>query len=342
MHIARIENFLALRSSFPVLDTRSPGEFDSGHMGHAMNLPLFDNEERARVGTAYKQQSKQQAVKLGLEIVGPKMVGLVEAAEKLAAEHLLVHCWRGGMRSKSVAWLLETYGFEVTVLDGGYKAYRKAVLEYFDQPLPLLVLTGATGSRKTAVLHALRDLGEQIIDLEGLANHNGSSFGNQLSTGQPTTEQFQNDIFESFRILDPAKRIWIEDESFTIGRVRLIESLYKQKQEAPHILVHLPVEARINALVEEYGKIPPEKLIFATNQIAERLGKQKAAEAVAFIQTGNLSEAVQVILDYYDKTYTKGIRKKTPLIQHEVSFDTSDPHEMASQLLQIVNSSQPI
>lgn len=342
MDVARIEDFLALRTSFPVLDTRSPGEFDSGHMANAINVPLFDNEERARVGTAYKQQSKQEAIKLGLEIVGPKMVGFIETAEKLDSKHLLIHCWRGGMRSKSVAWLMETYGFQVTTLAGGYKAYRTAVLDYFNQPLSLLVLTGATGSRKTAVIHALREMGEQIIDLEGLANHNGSSFGNQLSNGQPTTEQFQNDLFESFRILDPAKRIWIEDESFTIGRVKLIEQLYSQKQQAPHILIHLPMEARVKALVEDYGKIPSEKLILATNQIAERLGKNNAAEAIECIQKGNLSDAVHIILEYYDKAYTKGIRKKSPLIEHEISFDTSNPYEIATRLLQVVNPANKI
>lgn len=338
MDVARIEDFLALRTSFPVLDTRSPGEFDSGHMANAINVPLFDNEERARVGTAYKQQSKHEAIKLGLEIVGPKMVGFIETAEKLDSKQLLIHCWRGGMRSKSVAWLMETYGFQVTTLAGGYKAYRNAVLDYFNQPLSLLVLTGATGSRKTAVLHALREMGEQVIDLEGLANHNGSSFGNQLSTGQPTTEQFQNDLFESFRILNPAKRIWIEDESFTIGRVKLIEQLYSQKQQAPHILIHLPMEARVKALVEDYGKIPSEKLVIATNQIAERLGKNKALEAIELIKTGKLPDAVHIILEYYDKTYTKGIRKKSPVIQHEIAFDISDPFDMATQLLQLVNT----
>lgn len=342
MDVVTIEDFLALRTSLPVLDTRSPGEFVSGHMAKAINLPLFDNEERAKVGTAYKQQSKQDAIKLGLEIVGPKMVGFIETAEKLDSTHLLVHCWRGGMRSKSLAWLLETYGFQVTTLVGGYKAYRQAVVDYFNQSLNLQVLTGATGSRKTAILHALREMGEQVIDLEGLANHNGSSFGNQLSTGQPSTEQFQNDLFESFRVLNPATRIWIEDESFTIGRVKLIEQLYWQKQQAPHILIHVPIEARVKALVEDYGNISPDKLIFATDQIAERLGKNQAAVAIELIQQGNLTEAVYIILGYYDKTYTKGLQKKSPVIKHEVTFNFSDPNEMATQLLHVVNTTEKI
>ena len=342
MDTVTIEDFLALRTSFPVLDTRSPGEFTSGHMAHAINLPLFDNEERAKVGTAYKHQSKQAAIKLGLEIVGPKMVGFIEAAEKLDSSRLLVHCWRGGMRSKSIAWLLETYGFQVTTLVGGYKAYRQAVLDYFNQPLNLLVLTGATGSRKTAILHTLKELGEQVIDLEGLANHNGSSFGNQLSTGQPSTEQFQNDLYESFRLLNPAKRIWIEDESFTIGRVKLIEQLYFQKQKSPHILIQIPLEARAKILVEEYGNIAPDKLIMATNQIAERLGRTKAAEAVELINHGLLTDAVYIILEYYDRTYTKGLQKKSPLIQHEVTFDSVDPNQMATQLLHLVETTEKI
>src|SRR5690606_20923019 len=185
------------------------------------------------------------AIKKGLEIVGPKMVHFIEQAEAFQSTHLNLYCWRGGMRSESMAWLLERYGFTTTVLAGGYKAYRSHALNFFEQPLPLKVVSGYTGSKKTHFLQMLKEAGEQVIDLEGLAQHQGSSFGNKKSTGQPTTEQFQNLLYQAFSVLDLSKVIWIEDESMRIGQVNLPQRLYQRMEESPRVVLDISLAERV-------------------------------------------------------------------------------------------------
>ncbi|MFO7823245.1 MAG: tRNA 2-selenouridine(34) synthase MnmH [Cyclobacterium sp.] len=334
MKVIGVQEFLTLKSEgIPVLDTRSPAEFQSGHIPGAISFPLFENEERATIGTIYKQENKQKAIKAGLDLIGPKMSGFIERAEALGSSQLLVHCWRGGMRSQSMAWLLELYGFQIQVLHGGYKAFRNAMLSYFEAPPALKVLSGATGSMKTRLLHEMQSLGAQVVDLEMLANHQGSSFGNQLSTGQPSTEQFQNEVYEAFVQLDQSQPIWLEDESFSIGKVKLIETLYRNMQTAPHYLLVMPREKRIAVLVESYGKIPPENLVQATQHIEKKLGKELCREAVEKIRSGQLKAAVGIILTYYDKAYTKGIEKKSSFIKAEFHFNDADLREMAKKLI---------
>ncbi|NNK80697.1 MAG: tRNA 2-selenouridine(34) synthase MnmH, partial [Flavobacteriales bacterium] len=221
----------------PLLDVRSPAEFTSGHILGAISFPLFTDVERADVGTLYKQMSREAAIKRGLELIGPKMVSMIEQAESLNSRTFRLYCWRGGMRSRSVAWLLETYGFNCQVLEGGYKSYRKTTNELIEDELKLIVLSGLTGTRKTAILKALKEKGEQVIDLENLAGHQGSSFGNLENTEQPSTEQFHNLIFDSCRNLDSNRPVWIEDESFMIGRCALPQSLYNLKESSPHIVL---------------------------------------------------------------------------------------------------------
>ncbi|SHM61421.1 tRNA 2-selenouridine synthase [Cyclobacterium lianum] len=333
MELIDVKEFLDLRrEGFPVLDTRSPAEFSAGHIPGAINLSLFTNEERAAVGTIYKDKGQKPAIKTGLSFVGPKMISFIERAEALGSGELLVHCWRGGMRSQSMAWLLELYGFHIRVLKGGYKAFRNAMLTYFENPPELKILSGETGSMKTRLLQEMDALGAQVVDLEKLAHHQGSSFGNQMSTGQPTTEQFQNDIFEAFLSKSQNGPIWLEDESFSIGKVGLIEPLYKTMQLAPHYVVALPKEQRIAVLVEAYGSIPREGLAAATRQISKKLGKDQTEKAVAYIQAGRLEQAVAIILRYYDKAYRIGIQKKASRIAGTFPFESHEIRKLARRL----------
>lgn len=328
-----VNSILAKRDQFPLLDTRSPSEYMAGHIPEAISLPLFEDDERSEIGTIYKKSGQKEAIKAGLSIVGPKMTGFIKSAEDVGSDKVLMHCWRGGMRSQSMAWLLELYGLEVLVMDGGYKAYRNELLDYFKFPLKLRVLTGTTGSMKTPILHELEKLGEQVIDLEGLAHHNGSSFGNQLSKGQPTTEQFQNNLFEAFLALDKRKTFWIEDESFMIGKVHLMEPLYKLMQEAPHFHIAVPKAQRIKVLVESYGGLPKESLIRATEGISQKLGKDNTETAIRHIISGELEEAVGIILQYYDRAYQNGIAKKEKNIQMKLALDHGDPADFAHALI---------
>ena len=216
-----IQQFLVLAKTNLVLDVRSPSEYTHAHIPHAQNLPLFNDDERKIVGTAYKQQSKQIAIKLGLDFFGLKMRGMVEEVEaliknyelqiagsaklkdkknldsKITTQPILLHCWRGGMRSAGVAWLLDLYGFKIYTLVGGYKAYRNWVLQQFEKPYHFKIIGGYTGSGKTLLLHQLAKQNNSTIDLEGLANHKGSALGALGQAPQPTQEMFENVLAEA-------------------------------------------------------------------------------------------------------------------------------------------------
>ena len=213
-----IEEFLSLRKELPVVDVRSEGEFEEGHIRNTINIPLLNYAERIAVGTDYKQKGQHEAIKTGFRLVGPRLLDIINDAEKVASNReLLVHCWRGGMRSNNFCQFVGMAGIKTHSLKGGYKAYRHQALESFKRPMNLILLTGCTGSGKSEVLRALKSQGEQVLDLENLANHKGSAFGGLLMPPQPTTEQFQNELFEEILLLDPSRRIWVEDES-KIGR----------------------------------------------------------------------------------------------------------------------------
>ncbi len=328
------DHFRIAFSSAPLLDVRSPAEFEKGHIPGAINLPLFTDQERARVGTLYKKQGKQAAFKQGLEIVGPKMSGYVKQVENLESKDLSIYCWRGGRRSGSMAWLLKQAGFNVQILGGGYKAYRTALREFFEQSMQLRVVSGFTGSRKTDFLKMLREEGAQTIDLEGVAGHQGSSFGNQKCVFQPTTEQFQNLTYQQFLSFDLEQPIWIEDECMRIGNVTQIEALHHQKEKSPHYLLLIPKADRISFLVKDYGDLDREKLIRGTLGIRKRLGGLKTKTAIAFIENGQLNQAVDVILQYYDKQYQNALQRKRAFIVKEFKIHMHELPALAKKLAQ--------
>lgn len=300
------EEFLEQGNDYPIIDVRTPAEFEQGHIPGAFNIPIFSNEERVIIGTLYKKKGKEEAVEKGLEFVGPKMAGFVRKAKKLAGnkKRILVHCWRGGMRSGSMAWLFETAGLEVAVLAGGYKAYRNLVLSEIDKPRRYVILSGMTGTGKTELLHVLHENGSQIIDLEGLANHKGSAFGAIGEDPQPTTEQFANNLYVVMSALDPDKPTWIEDECRSIGRVFVPDELYVKMKIAPRVLILLSREVRIRRLVQDYGGFPIEELKASIEKIKKRLGGLKTKEALAALDENDLSVAADISLAYYDKAYT--------------------------------------
>ena len=195
-NLIQIEQFLTLSVSHPVIDVRSPSEFSQGHVPGAINIPLFDDQERKIVGIRYKQVNKEAAMYAGLEFAGKKLVELAKEGEKKAGKNktLLVHCWRGGMRSKSMVWLFETLGLTCYLLEGGYKSYRHYVHNEMALQLHVNVIGGRTGSGKTDILLFLEHAGEPVIDLEGFAHHKGSAFGARGESIQPTTEQFENEL----------------------------------------------------------------------------------------------------------------------------------------------------
>jgi tRNA 2-selenouridine synthase len=300
-----IEAFL--QGPGPVVDVRAPAEFEKGRIPGAQNLPLFSDQERAEVGTSYKQQGRTAAVQLGLSLVGPKLAFLGEKLQTLSRSHpgqpLKIHCWRGGMRSGSIAWLAETLDLEVVLLEGGYKSYRQWVLALMEQPWPIRLLGGRTGTGKTDLLMALAEQGVAVLDLEGLANHRGSSFGGLGLPAQPTTEHFENKIAAVLQQHRPAQEIWVEAESVQVGRCRIPSGLWQQMQGAALLEITRPVEERLEQLVAVYGIQDPLALADATQRIARRLGPQRTKTALEAIEQADWHGACAQMLDYYDRCY---------------------------------------
>jgi tRNA 2-selenouridine synthase len=325
---------------YPILDVRAPIEFAQGHVPGALNLPLFTDEERAKIGTTYKQVSQERAVHLGLEFFGPKMSALVKQAQKLApGKEVRLHCWRGGMRSGAVLWLLELAGFKVHLLDKGYKDYRRAVLASFAEPRPWRVLGGLTGSGKTDVLHALaaEPHRQLVLDLEGLAHHKGSAFGAIGQPPQPTQEQFENNLAASLVNLPTDAPVWVEDESRQIGRLTVPPALFEQLRTSPRWVLEVPRAARVAKLAAEYGAEAPTELAAAIERLHKRLGGLATQQALAAVEAGDFARMVELVLDYYDKTYTYGLAQRPgEPARTFVPVADCNPAENAATLLRTV------
>lgn len=320
-----VESFLAGSDAGLLLDVRSPGEYNHAHIPGAINLPLFSDEERAVVGTAYKQESRKKAIRLGLDFFGPKMRPMVEQVENLLSQKeldqqtpIFMHCWRGGMRSGAMAWLLRLYGFEVFTLAGGYKAYRNEVLQSFSRPYPLKLVGGFTGSGKTELLQQLKTAGEKVIDLEALASHKGSAFGNINMPPQPSQEMFENLLHENLRKLsgshpDGVSSIWVEDESQRIGHINIPNDFWLTMRTAPVYFIEIDFEKRLDHIVEEYGELDRERLQHAITRISKRLGPLETKTALESLESGDIRSCFAILLHYYDKRYLKGLHNRETL-----------------------------
>ena len=358
-HKYPVEAFLEKAQTLPIIDVRSPGEYNRAHIPGAVSIPLFDNDERAQVGTKYKNAGKDAAVLLGLSLVGPKLADFVKQSKKLnpQGKEVLVHCWRGGMRSSSFAWLLDTAGLTASTLMGGYKAYRNAVLSSFSKPRNLFILGGKTGSGKTDILKELARQGEQIIDLEGLANHKGSTYGAIGQMPQPATEQFENLLHHAWQQLDhndrsesrtsesrtspgagpSAKRIWLEDESRSIGSCFIPMPLWQQMRAAPVAFIDVTKSCRVERLVTEYANIDHRLLVEATERIQKRLGGKVTQQALEALTRHDYATVADLTLDYYDKAYLHGLSQRDPAQVHPLEIKEDSPDQTAKQLIAWAN-----
>ncbi len=328
------EKFLEQTEQGVLFDVRSPGEFSKGHLPGAINFPLFSDEEHSIVGTVYKQEGKEQAIQRGLEMIGPRLSTLVTEARSLADKKtIFIYCWRGGMRSNSLAWLLTTAGMTVHLLQGGYKAYRTYLSNKLIGEGKLLVLGGYTGSAKTHILHIMRSKGAQVLDLEGLAKHKGSAFGNLYEDEQPEIEQFINSIGEHFRRFDFSRPIWVEDESRTIGNVWLPEEFYRRLRSSPVMAIERSRDERATFLAEDYGKIDRTKLKIGFSKIERRLGGQNVQAAQEAVDSGDLVAAAKIGLAYYDKTYEHGLSKRDTGLLTRLDMKGKSHEEIADYLL---------
>jgi tRNA 2-selenouridine synthase len=342
--VLSVNEALAKQADCVVLDVRSEGEYERGHIPGAISFPLFNNEERAEVGTLYKQIGKDAAYLRGLEIVGPKMAYFVRQAMQLnpAGKEIILHCWRGGQRSKSLAWLLASAGMQVNTIQGGYKAYRQVTQEYLaEMRHQLIVLGGSTGSGKTVILQELRNLGEQVIDLEALARHKGSAFGWLGEKEQPHTEHFENLLADELQKLDVNKRIWVENESKSIGRVFLPLRFRLKMKETALFQYELDLESRLDILVEGYAKFAEGELIHSFERIKTKLGGLAFQQAVVAVKSGDFRSAARIALVYYDKTYGHSLElNETPKL---ISLQSNkfDAKRAAIDLIGLANEHLP-
>lgn len=330
---------LFLEAAGPILDVRSPGEFEQGHIPGAISFPLFSNEERALVGTCYKQQSREEAVELGFEIAGPKFVEFIRQAKKIAPDkRVRIHCWRGGMRSAAIAWVLSLAGFETVTLAGGYKAFRRWVRKTVATSKGILLLGGMTGTAKTDILHALAAKGEQVLDLEGHANHRGSSFGAVCLPPQPSTEHFENLIAIEWAGFTAERPVWVEAESKRVGPCRVPAELFAQMETAKAVEIIRPIPERLALLVDIYGQADREELVAATERIRKRLGGKRTQDTIALIREGDLTRAFEILLTYYDSTYRYGLDQRSQLVP-EVDVTGLTPEQAAEKLIAWAGSS---
>ena len=311
-----IDEFFKLREeeNLPIIDVRSPIEYEHAHIPNAYNVYLFNDEERKDVGTIYKQIGRKEAVLKGLEYVSLRMTDILKSIDNITKEYnntnkILMHCFRGGMRSESVAWLCSSYGYDVYVLDGGYKRYRHYVLDSFNKNYRIYLLTGKTGSGKTLILNKLKEYGHNVIDLEKIAKHKGSAFGWINEGEQPSQEQFENNLSAELSEYSIDSILWFEDESLLIGKRAIPRDLFNRMRDSEKIIyLDIPKEFRAEYIVNTYGKYSIDDLKESIIKIKNRLGGEKMKESLELLDNGNIYECVLNMLYYYDKAYKLSIQ----------------------------------
>ncbi len=351
-----IEAFLELLDQHPVFDVRSPAEFSHAHIPGAIPLPLFTDDQRKIIGTAYKEQGRQIAVKIGLDFFSGRMKLISDELEELCKtwqktyaredrdrhkQTVLLHCWRGGMRSGAVAWLLNLFGHKVYTLRGGYKSFRTWVLSQFEKEYKINILGGYTGSGKTCLLWEMKRKGNHIIDLEKLANHKGSAFGSLGEEKQPGQEMFENllaiELHKTTRKQNAETNdvhytkttqieIWLEDESRHIGTVGIPNAFWNQMRESPLFFIDIPFEERLKQIISIYGLFERDKLANSIIRIQKRLGGLETKNAINFLRENNFEACFSILLRYYDKLYKKSLsnRENIDTILNKIPCATVD------------------
>ncbi len=307
-----LEKFRSFKG--PLIDVRSPSEYYKGHLPNSINIPLFDNEERSIIGTIYKKEGRKKAVIEGLKFFEKKMESLLDNLfmsidsyktdpKKNNEFYTRIYCSRGGMRSQSIAWLLEKYKLNPITLKGGYKIYRRWVLDSFSKKLNIVVIGGKTGTGKTRLLSLLEKYKYQTIDLEGFACHRGSTFGGLGLKEQPSNEQFENKIAEKLNSFKFSNNIFIEAESANIGKCKIPHEFFNQMKHSRRIEILRSESNRLDELIDTYSVFKKEELQESVLRIKKRLGPLRTKIALESINNEKWDLVCKSVLDYYDKCY---------------------------------------
>ena len=308
-----LEKFRSFKG--PLIDVRSPSEYYKGHMPNSINIPLFNDDERSIIGTTYKKEGREKAIIVGLRFFENKMELFLDNLFMIIDSHeiipeknknkssIRIYCSRGGMRSKSIAWLLEKYKFNSITLKGGYKTYRRWILDSFSKKWNIVIIGGKTGTGKTRLLSLLEKYKYQTIDLEGYACHRGSTFGGLGMKEQPSNEQFENKIAEKLNSFQTSNNIFVEAESANIGKCKIPHEFFNQMKNSMRIEILRSESNRLDELIGTYSVFSKEKLQESVLRIKKRLGPQRTKIALEAINNEKWDLVCRSVLDYYDKCY---------------------------------------
>jgi tRNA 2-selenouridine synthase len=332
-----------------VIDARSEGEHAEDHLPGALNWPSLNNEERIRVGTLYKQVSPFEAQKIGAALVAANISRHIQAhvLDKPKNWQPLIYCWRGGKRSNSLALILGQIGFKVHLIEGGYKAFRKAVIEDTPlrvQPLQFRVLCGPTGSGKTRLLQALAAQGAQVLDLEAIASHRASVLGVIPGQPQPTQKAFETRLWNTLRRFDPARAVFVEAESKKVGNVTIPDSLIEAMRASPCVRLDLSLPHRVQLLMEDYDYFVKDAAFFCErlDKLIDLKGRALIDEWKARVQAGQTAEVVAELLQkHYDPGYETSTARNFRLYAQApvLSLAGPEPSAMADAARQWLASS---
>jgi len=318
-----------------IIDVRTPAEFAEDHIPGAINCPVLDNEQRIQVGTLYKQVSPFEAKKIGAALVSENIARHLKESflDRPKSWKPLIYCWRGGDRSGSMTTIFKAIGWQAGQLDGGYKAWRSHViaqLEELPQHYRFIVIGGATGSAKTRILQAIGALGEQVLDLENLANHKGSVLGVLPDSPQPSQKGFETSLMQALATLDPARPVYVEAESRKIGNLHVPEAMIARIRSGEFIAVDATLDARVAFLLKDYDYFltKPDFLCGRLDALRTLQSRETLDRWQQQIRDGDWPTLVRELLEqHYDPLYQRSQDRNYTGIQNPGSFSTDDLSE---------------
>ena len=321
-----------------IIDVRSESEYAEDHIPGAVSMPVLNDQERHDIGTTYKQVGAFEAKRRGAALVARNIATHIDRRLSDAPRDFtpLVYCWRGGQRSGAMAQILSEIGWQVTLIDGGYKTYRKAVLDGLDSIPPelrVILLRGRTGTAKTQILRASAEAGAQIIDLEGLASHRGSLLGPEPGRPQPAQRQFESRLYATMAALDPARPVFIEAESNKIGDLHIPRALWHRMRDAPALQIAAPLVARVRFLLSDYDHIvaEPARLDPLLRWVTTRIGHERVEAWRHCIDTGDWPGFVtRVLTDHYDPAYDRSAATRRHVDLGDLTVETLNDEVIAA------------